>query len=79
MLPTGFADLGLDEPILRAIADAGYTQPTAIQAGAIPMVLAGRDVIGIAQTGTGKTASFVLPDAACAGATAAPGRGCRAR
>ncbi len=61
MLPAGFADLGLDEHILRAIADAGYTQPTAIQAGAIPMVLAGRDVIGIAQTGTGKTASFVLP------------------
>ncbi|HEX6012959.1 MAG TPA: DEAD/DEAH box helicase, partial [Geminicoccaceae bacterium] len=57
----GFADLGLDEPILRAIADAGYATPTAIQAGAIPQVLAGRDVIGIAQTGTGKTASFVLP------------------
>ncbi len=57
----GFADLGLDEPILKAIADAGYTAPTAIQAGAIPEVLAGRDVIGIAQTGTGKTASFVLP------------------
>ncbi|MFZ1427853.1 MAG: DEAD/DEAH box helicase, partial [Geminicoccaceae bacterium] len=57
----GFADLGLDESILKAIADAGYTTPTAIQAGAIPEVLAGRDVIGIAQTGTGKTASFVLP------------------
>lgn len=57
----GFADLGLAEPVLRAIADAGYTTPTAIQAGAIPVVLAGRDVIGIAQTGTGKTASFVLP------------------
>ena len=57
----GFADLGLDESILKAIADAGYTAPTAIQAGAIPEVLAGRDVIGIAQTGTGKTASFVLP------------------
>lgn len=57
----GFGDLGLDEPILKAIADAGYTAPTAIQAGAIPEVLAGRDVIGIAQTGTGKTASFVLP------------------
>ena len=57
----GFPDLGLDEPILRAIADSGYTQPTAIQAGAIPAVLHGRDVIGIAQTGTGKTASFVLP------------------
>jgi superfamily II DNA/RNA helicase len=57
----GFADLGLCEPVLKAIADAGYTQPTAIQAGAIPAVLAGRDVIGIAQTGTGKTASFTLP------------------
>ncbi|MEK0083806.1 DEAD/DEAH box helicase [Benzoatithermus flavus] len=57
----GFADLGLGEPILKAIADAGYTHPTPIQAGAIPAVLAGRDVIGIAQTGTGKTASFTLP------------------
>jgi superfamily II DNA/RNA helicase len=57
----GFADLGLGEPVLNAITDAGYTQPTAIQAGAIPAVLAGRDIIGIAQTGTGKTASFVLP------------------
>jgi superfamily II DNA/RNA helicase len=57
----GFSDLGLDEPIMKAIADAGYSAPTAIQAGAIPQILAGRDVIGIAQTGTGKTASFVLP------------------
>jgi superfamily II DNA/RNA helicase len=57
----GFADLGLDESVLKAIADAGYSKPTPIQAGAIPAVLAGRDVIGIAQTGTGKTASFVLP------------------
>ncbi|MFL5332459.1 MAG: DEAD/DEAH box helicase, partial [Geminicoccaceae bacterium] len=46
---------------MKAIADAGYSAPTAIQAGAIPQILAGRDVIGIAQTGTGKTASFVLP------------------
>lgn len=61
LVPLGFADLGLAEPILNAIADAGYTTPTAIQADAIPVVLAGRDVIGIAQTGTGKTASFVLP------------------
>jgi superfamily II DNA/RNA helicase len=59
--PSGFHGLGLDEPILRAIADVGYTTPTPIQAGAIPEVLAWRDVIGIAQTGTGKTASFVLP------------------
>ncbi len=57
----GFSDLGLDEQVLKAIADAGYSKPTPIQAGAIPVVLAGRDVIGIAQTGTGKTASFVLP------------------
>ncbi len=57
----GFADLGLDESVLKAIADAGYSKPTPIQAGAIPVILAGRDVIGIAQTGTGKTASFVLP------------------
>ncbi|HEX8374213.1 MAG TPA: DEAD/DEAH box helicase [Geminicoccaceae bacterium] len=56
-----FADLGLAEPVLRAVADSGYTQPTEIQARAIPLVLAGRDVVGIAQTGTGKTASFVLP------------------
>jgi superfamily II DNA/RNA helicase len=57
----GFSDLGLDGSVLKAIADAGYSKPTPIQAGAIPVVLAGRDVIGIAQTGTGKTASFVLP------------------
>ena len=61
LVSPGFTDLGLCEPILKAIGDAGYTSPTAIQAGAIPAVLAGRDVIGIAQTGTGKTASFVLP------------------
>jgi len=59
--PVAFTDLGLDDNILKAIADVGYERPTPIQAGAIPEVLAGRDVIGIAQTGTGKTASFVLP------------------
>ncbi|MGD9509068.1 MAG: DEAD/DEAH box helicase [Geminicoccaceae bacterium] len=59
--PVAFTDLGLDDDILKAIADVGYETPTPIQAGAIPDVLAGRDVIGIAQTGTGKTASFVLP------------------
>ncbi|TCO72535.1 DEAD/DEAH box helicase [Rhodovulum euryhalinum] len=58
---TTFAELGLDPKVLSAIADAGYTEPTPIQAGAIPPALQGRDVLGIAQTGTGKTASFVLP------------------
>jgi superfamily II DNA/RNA helicase len=56
-----FADLGLSAPLLSAIADTGYTQPTPIQWKAIPEVIAGRDVLGIAQTGTGKTAAFVLP------------------
>ncbi|MDC8753584.1 DEAD/DEAH box helicase [Erythrobacter sp. sf7] len=56
-----FADLGLSPELLKAVEDAGYTQPTAIQAQAIPTVLMMRDLIGIAQTGTGKTASFVLP------------------
>ncbi|MFC3097551.1 DEAD/DEAH box helicase [Alteraurantiacibacter palmitatis] len=56
-----FADLGLSEELLRAVSDAGYTEPTAIQAEAIPQVLMMRDLIAIAQTGTGKTASFVLP------------------
>ncbi len=58
---TGFAELGLSEPILRAVAEAGYVQPTPVQAQAIPAILARRDVVAIAQTGTGKTASFVLP------------------
>ena len=56
-----FADLGLSEELLKAVADAGYSEPTAIQAEAIPPVLMMKDIIGIAQTGTGKTASFVLP------------------
>ena len=56
-----FADLGLSDELLRAIDDSGYNVPTAIQAQAIPSVLMMRDLIGIAQTGTGKTASFVLP------------------
>ncbi|GIU67339.1 DEAD/DEAH box helicase [Candidatus Phycosocius spiralis] len=56
-----FADLGFAPPLLSAIAESGYTKPTPIQWKAIPQVLAGRDVLGIAQTGTGKTASFVLP------------------
>lgn len=56
-----FKDLGLSPDLLSAIADAGYDKPTPIQAGAIPVALTGRDVLGIAQTGTGKTASFTLP------------------
>jgi superfamily II DNA/RNA helicase len=56
-----FADLGLSEELLRAVTDSGYDVPTPIQKGAIPSVLMGKDLIGIAQTGTGKTAAFVLP------------------
>jgi superfamily II DNA/RNA helicase len=56
-----FADLGLSDQLMRAVADSGYDTPTPIQKGAIPSVLMGKDLIGIAQTGTGKTASFVLP------------------
>ena len=58
---TTFADLGLSQKVLNAVTDAGYTIPTPIQAGAIPHALQRRDICGIAQTGTGKTASFVLP------------------
>ena len=56
-----FRTLGLDDRILRAVQSAGYTEPTPIQTAAIPLVLAGHDLIGIAQTGTGKTAAFTLP------------------
>ncbi|MCC6468288.1 MAG: DEAD/DEAH box helicase, partial [Alphaproteobacteria bacterium] len=56
-----FESLGLGPDVLRAVSDAGYTTPTPIQAQAIPVVLTGRDVLGCAQTGTGKTAGFTLP------------------
>ncbi|MEQ1879721.1 MAG: DEAD/DEAH box helicase [Burkholderiales bacterium] len=56
-----FTELGLDPELLRAIADQGYTEPTPVQAKAIPPILAGQDVMAAAQTGTGKTASFTLP------------------
>ena len=56
-----FSQLGLDAKILQAVTEAGYTEPTPIQAAAIPPILAGNDLIGIAQTGTGKTAAFTLP------------------
>ncbi|MEL6608679.1 MAG: DEAD/DEAH box helicase [Pseudomonadota bacterium] len=58
---TKFSDLNLAPKVLKAVADAGYEEPTPIQAGAIPPALEGQDVLGIAQTGTGKTASFTLP------------------
>ena len=56
-----FSDLGLSEPILRAVTSEGYENPTPIQAQSIPHVMAGRDLLGCAQTGTGKTAAFALP------------------
>jgi superfamily II DNA/RNA helicase len=56
-----FAALGLSDELVRAVADSGYSEPTPIQRAAIPSVLMGKDLIGIAQTGTGKTAGFVLP------------------
>src|SRR5881394_2932267 len=56
-----FESLGLSAPVLQAVTEKGYTTPTPIQEKAIPIVLMGRDVLGCAQTGTGKTASFVLP------------------
>lgn len=58
---TQFTDLGLAKPLLKALADEGYVNPTPIQAQAIPGVMGGRDLLGIAQTGTGKTAAFALP------------------
>ena len=56
-----FQALGLEPRLLKALQDAGYTEPTPIQSAAIPKLLSGSDAIGIAQTGTGKTAAFVLP------------------
>ena len=60
-LLTSFQDFGLAEPISRALKEENYLTPTPIQAQTIPLALAGRDVVGIAQTGTGKTAAFALP------------------
>jgi ATP-dependent RNA helicase RhlE len=60
-ITTSFESLGLMPELMRAVAEQGYTQPTPIQAQAIPVVLAGRDLLGAAQTGTGKTAGFTLP------------------
>src|SRR6202049_506272 len=60
-MPSSFADLGLSESTLQALRDVGYEAPSPIQEQAIPVLLEGRDVIGQAQTGTGKTAAFGLP------------------
>jgi len=77
---SSFADLGLAEPILRAVEAEGYTNPTPIQSNVVPAMLAGRDVLGIAQTGTGKTAAFVLPllDALARGGRSAAPKQCNA-
>jgi ATP-dependent RNA helicase RhlE len=56
-----FADLGLEPGLLKAVEGLGYTEPTPIQEQAIPVALTGRDILGCAQTGTGKTAAFILP------------------
>ncbi|PPH08142.1 DEAD/DEAH box helicase [Rathayibacter sp. AY1H3] len=56
-----FSDLGLSDPVLKALKEVGYETPSAIQAATIPSLLSGRDVLGVAQTGTGKTAAFALP------------------
>jgi ATP-dependent RNA helicase RhlE len=76
---THFNDLGLAKPLLKALAEEGYSEPTPIQTLAIPTVLAGRDLLGIAQTGTGKTAAFALPilHRLAADPRPAPRRGCR--
>lgn len=77
---TQFKDLGLNASILEALNQKGYTQPTPIQLQAIPGVMEGRDLLGIAQTGTGKTAAFALPilHRLAANRKPAPKRGCRA-
>jgi ATP-dependent RNA helicase RhlE len=74
-----FNSLGLVKPLLQALSHEGYTQPTPIQAQAIPLVLEGRDILGIAQTGTGKTAAFALPilQRLADNRQPAPRRGCR--
>ncbi|HYG28461.1 MAG TPA: DEAD/DEAH box helicase [Caulobacteraceae bacterium] len=77
---TNFESLGLSKLLLKALASEGYTTPTPIQAQAIPLVLEGRDLLGIAQTGTGKTAAFALPilQRLAEDRRPAPRRGCRA-
>jgi ATP-dependent RNA helicase DeaD len=59
--PVSFADLGLNDAVVQALRDVGYESPTPIQAATIPVLLRGADLLGQAQTGTGKTAAFALP------------------
>ena len=59
--PPTFADLDIDDRVLKALSDVGYESPSPIQAATIPPLLAGKDVVGLAQTGTGKTAAFAVP------------------
>ncbi|MDH4021596.1 MAG: DEAD/DEAH box helicase, partial [Gammaproteobacteria bacterium] len=59
--PLNFTDLALPEPLLKGLSDVGYESPSPIQAQTIPPLMAGRDLVGQAQTGTGKTAAFALP------------------
>ena len=61
MTKTTFSELGLAVPLLRALSAENYSEPTLIQAQAIPLLLDGSDLMGLAQTGTGKTAAFALP------------------
>ena len=61
LIQMSFNDLQLIEPLLRALQHEGYSQPTPIQEQAIPVILKGRDLLGCAQTGTGKTAAFAIP------------------
>ncbi|MFN3334312.1 MAG: DEAD/DEAH box helicase, partial [Caldilinea sp.] len=60
-MTAGFSQLGLRPELVQAVESLGYTAPTPIQTAMIPVILAGRDVVGQAQTGTGKTAAFALP------------------
>ena len=74
-----FKELNLSAPLLRAVQEAGYETPSPIQAAAIPPVLSGRDLMGCAQTGTGKTAAFALPMLDRAYGQCAPQKGCHPR
>ena len=60
-LPVNFKEMAISRPVLRAVEEIGYEVPTAVQAACIPTLLEGSDLIGLAQTGTGKTAAFALP------------------